>query len=670
MEIQSNIYEYYNQRTLCVAQDVLMDLGLLKYEQFQKWCQRKKLNRLRTKGNGRTGLIEWASIREDFRQKIIKAFGDPYRRNDVKAFINRLENDEAAARFLQKAQISDEKQAQHYCEAQILNLYGELLKEIEAKKAQNPGFKKTKAKTDIAKAVAELKLKKYPNGNEKYPHKLPSNPRALERRHEEYKEASYENLIHGGTGGSNSKKIKGKIADWLLATYCLPNKPNTTEVHRDYMKRRKEHGWPKITEQAIYYFLQEPKQRKIWVLARHGKATWINEFGHKVVRDKSDWFPNCYLTVDGSKLDWIHFKDQKGKNYNMGADLKIDVVFDVYSEKILGYYCGTDHENYTQHFSALKMGVSEAGCKPALITYDGQGGHVMQEMQELYDRLVTSNGGEHYKHRANEHGSPAEGLFGRFQQKKVNKVWWSDKQAVHVRKEDSKPNMEFVKRFRHKLKTVEECIEAFDYYVEDWNTSKHPHFEETRNQVYGHEATFPLDQLNELDMARLFWITSKKPKKYLNTGFKVEIRGVKHHFEVYDADGNVDVDFRDNYIGCKFFYEYDPNQLDNYVRLYLKLPNGDTKYIADAQPIKKVRNLSATMSEKDKNHKHKMLHVRDKELKQTEDELAGLRHRTNITEESLIEDQELELKFRGKIPKKTRATAEAGAGSWSWNSKL
>jgi hypothetical protein len=277
----------------------------------------------------------------------------------------------------------------------------------------------------------------------------------------------------------------------------------------------------------------------------------------------------------------------------------------------------------------------------------------MSEMQELYDRLVTSDGGEHYKHRANEHGSPAEGLFGRFQQQILNKVWWSDKQAVHVRKEDSKPNMEFIKRFRHKLKKVEECIEAVDYYVEKWNRGEHPKF----------EATYELDKLNELDMMRLFWITSKKPKEYKNDGLRVTIRKVDYHFEVYDLDGNVDLDFRDNYTGCKFFYEYDPNQLDNYVRLYLRLPNGDTKYIADAQPVKKVRTLSAKMTEKDKAHKHKMQHVRDNELSAIEEQLEALRHRTNITEESLIEEQDRELtnKFHGNIPKKVRANAEAGA---------
>lgn len=666
MNIEGNIYEYHNARTLCVAQDVLTELKLINYNQLQHWCRkdRNKLNRIRTAGNGRTGLIEWASIRDDFRQKIIKAFGDPYRKEDVKSFINRLQNDEAAASFLQKARVSEDKQLQYYTEAQILNLYGELLNDIEIKKARNTGFKKTKAKADLSKVINELKLQKFENGKQKFPHKLPANPRAIERRYKEYKEEGYENLVHGGDGNSSAKKIKGQIADWLLANYCLPNKPTTTTLHKEYMQMRQETKWPSLSESAIYTWLQETKQRKVWVLARHGKAVWINEFGHKVARDKSDWFPNVYMGIDGTKLDWIHYK--KGAQYNMGADLKIDVVFDVYSERILGYYCGTEHENYTQHFSAFKMAISESLTKPALVTYDNQGGHKTQEMQELYDNVITSNGGEHYPHRANEHGSPVEQLFRRFQAQTVNTVWWSDKQAITVRTEDSRPNMDFIKRFRHKLMTTEECIEAFSYYVEKWNKAEHPLFEkQSRNEVYGHEATYELDKINELDLMRLFWVTSKDTITYTNSGIKPTIRKEEYHFEVYDADGNVDIDFRDNYTGCKFYYQYDPNQLDSFMRLYLKLPNGDSKYIADAQPIKKVRNIPALMNDQDKANMHKMRQVRDKELSQIEEELSALRHRTNITEESLIEQQNFELKHRGKIPKEKRTAAEAGAGSWT-----
>ncbi|QAA81379.1 hypothetical protein EI546_06395 [Aequorivita sp. H23M31] len=656
------IYETYNGNTLCVNQDVFLFIGIATLDQFQKWVQRKKLVRVRTKGNGRTGLIKYDSIPPTYLQKIKKHFGDPYQKENVDSFLNRLQNDDEAAIFYAKAGLSPEKEYQHYIEAQILNLYGVLLQEIDEKKARNSSFKITEAKRTLSKVVNELKTIKLPNDKQKFPHKLPSNPRSLERRYYEYKEGSYATLIHGNEGNVNGLKIKGKIADFILAHYALPNKPTVLDVWTRYEAERAAKKWPKLDDDTIYKWLMKPVNRKKWFLGRHGKAAWINEYGHKISRDKSDWFPNCYLAIDGSKLDWIHYK--KGANYNMGADLKHDIVFDVYSEKILGFYCGLDHENYTQHFHAFKMAMGESLQKPALITYDNQGGHKMEEMQDLYDRVIATNG-EHYPHRALEHGSPVEQIFKRFQQQVLNKVYWSDKQAVTVRTEDSRPNMEFVKRHRDKLKTIDELIAAFSYYVEKWNAMEHPKFPgQSRNEVYQHESQFELERINELDMMRLFWITSKDALTYTSTGFTPTIRKETYHFEVYDLDGNVDLDFRDKYTGCKFHYQYDPNQLDNYIRLYLRLPNGDTKYVADAEPIKKVKGIPALMDDHDRNRKHKMLHVRDEELKRIEAELEALRHRTNITEESLIKEQDLELKFRGNIPKQIRETAEAGEGSW------
>lgn len=659
------MYEYYQNR-LCVNQNVFLELNLITYNQLQHWCrkERRKLVRLRTAGNGRTGLIQWNSIHPNLRKKIKNAYGDPYQRDNVKDFCARLKADDQAAIFAAKAGIGPEGERRLYVEAQILNLYGVLLLEWQDKKARNSDFSITQSKKLISKVVNELKIIKLPNGELQYPHRLPTNPRSLERRYNEYKEQGYQALIHGNEGNKHGLKIKGKIADFILATYALPNKPTVLDVWTNYEAVRQTNKWPTLDEDTIYKWLMKPENRKKWVLGRHGPETWRNEFGHRIARDKSDWFPNCYLSIDGTKLDWIHYK--KGANYNMGADLKLDAVFDVYSEKILGWYCGLDHENYTQHFSSFKMALSESLQKPALITYDNQGGHKTTEMQVLYDRLV-SNGGKHYPHRAREHGSPVEQLFGRFQQQILNKVYWSDKQAITVRREDSKPNMDFVIRHRDKLKTVEECIEALNYYIEKWNAAEHPLFPgESRNEVYNnHKAHFELDRINELDMLQLFWIMSKKPLTYTNTGFKPSIRKVDYHFEVYDLDGNVDLDFRDKYTGCKFYYQYDPDHLEDYIRLYLALPNGDSKYIADAQPVKKVKSIAAFMDKHDENRMQKMRQVRDTELERIQEELNNLRARTNITEETLIQDQDFELKNRGRLPKEARTNAEAGAGSWS-----
>jgi hypothetical protein len=657
------MYQYHQNTIAIEARLLYEDLAVMTESNYKKMCYKGRLDKIRTGGNGRSALIRWESLDEDIKAKVVDIYGDPYAQDSLRTFISKLEPDEAAADFYKNANLTEERERQYYAEAQILNAYGKLLAEMAVKKRRNPGFKVTDAKRKLSKIVSELKSMRYPNSDMlRYPHRLPSNPRSLERKYEEYKAGSYQALIHGNEGNDNSKKIKDAIADWLLATYCLPNKPNTTILHREYRKEAAKHGWPGLTEAAIYTWLQKTEQRKVWVLARHGKDEYIRQFGHKIVRDRSDWFPYCYLAIDGSKLDWIHYKE--GGPYGMGADIKINLVFDVFSEKIIGWDF-TDTEDHQSHFRTWKMAIQECGVKPTLITYDNQSGHKMETMQALYDRLVTPEGGQHYPHRANEHGSPIEQLFARFQKQVLNTMWFSDKQAITVRTADSRPNMDFVRRFAHKLKPVEALREDFAYCVEKWNAMPHPKHEAARNYVATYPQTYKLEAVNEIEMMELFWVTTKKPSTYERDGIRATIAKQDYHFEVYDIDGRVDIDFRDRYTGSKFFLQYDPDQLDNYVRLYVQLPNGTRKFVTNAEPVKVIKSIPALMDEHDKGRMHKMTAVRDEELKRVEARLEALRHRTNITEEKMVEDQELELKFKGKIPKEARSLVEASAGSWT-----
>src|SRR5690606_25966329 len=114
-------------------------------------------------------------------------FGDPYQKDNVEQFLARLENDDEAAVFYAKAEVSPEREYQYYIEAQILNLYGILLQEIDEKKARNSSFKVTEAKQTLSKVINELKTIKLPNGKQQFPHRLPANPRSLARKYDDYK---------------------------------------------------------------------------------------------------------------------------------------------------------------------------------------------------------------------------------------------------------------------------------------------------------------------------------------------------------------------------------------------------------------------------------------------------------------------------------------------------
>lgn len=651
------MYEVY-LNTLCVNQDVFYkDLNLLGYDRFQNWVKANKLNRIRTKGGTRTGLIEFSSIPETLKNIIIKTFGNPHLQNDRTTFTNQLEQDTKAIEFFNNYRYNDgsglatTRQTQYICDAEILNLYGALINKAESKRKSNKGALKSK----LSAIINDLKSECFPNTQtKKYPHKLPSNVRALERKYKSYNAEGYEFLVHKNANNKAAQKIKGEIAKWLLAHYSMPSKIVVPVLKAMYDREASKRNWVSLSESAIYKWLHEPTQERKWMISRDGIETFRNKHGHKLVRDKDTWFPNAYWAIDGSKLDWLHYYDN---TLGMAAKLKIDLVVDAYSEKIVGYSY-SESETHEDHFKAIKMAFQESQSRPYLFTYDGQSGHTTSRMQALYGKMVAKKGGAHYQHAVRRHGSPVEQIFARFQQQVLNQWWFSDKQSIKARMDKSKPNMDFILENRTKLLTKEKLTKAIAISINEWNNAKHPRFNETRNEVYNHEAIMS-EPVNYLDMIDLFWIYTNKPRTYQGDGLRVQIANNKYHFEVYNVNGDIDIRFRERYVGSKFLVKYDPDQLDNYVSLYLKLPNGDKKFIADAQPVRKQQQIPVLMKEGDKSQALKDFQVRKTEEANALKHIKRIQQETGITPEKLIEDQELKIKLGGKLPKKERNQVES-----------
>jgi hypothetical protein len=259
-----------------------------------------------------------------------------------------------------------------------------------------------------------------------------------------------------------------------------------------------------------------------------------------LTRNKSDWFPNSFWAIDGTKLDWIHYYNDSDNK--MGAKLKIDVLFDVYSEKIIGHSLSFT-ESHLEHFRAIKMAVSESQCRPYYLTYDHQSGHQMNRMQELYDSLVAVKGGTHFANRVKSHNNPAEQLFNRLQQQVINRFWFSDGQSIKVRRNDNRMNEDFILENKHNLKTTDDLHQAWQTAVNLWNNAKHPKFNATRNDVYNHEMP-QREALTLFDIMDKMWIEQKeKPIQYKAHGLDMWIGDKKYQFEVLDHTGAIDKDF-------------------------------------------------------------------------------------------------------------------------------
>lgn len=88
--------------------------------------------------------------------------------------------------------------------------------------------------------------------------------------------------------------------------------------------------------------------------------------------------------------------------------------------------------------------------------------------------------------------------------------------------------------------------------------------------------------VTELDMIQMFWLKSKKPITYTNSGLCIEIGKRKYEYEVYGANGLRDESFAMKHTGQKFHVLYDPRDM-TLVELWYETADG-LKFASGATP--------------------------------------------------------------------------------------
>ncbi|MBA4318791.1 MAG: hypothetical protein C0412_10360 [Flavobacterium sp.] len=607
---------------------------------YKKLCSTGKIKKMTIGGNGRKALVAYESIPDRFK-KIIRDKGiDPYANVKNIVFGDYMVWDQDAEFYFRdylldnNEPLPEEKQKEYTHQAIMFNAVKHIATNVVVQK-----------RFGGKKQMWDRMLEAIGNLPETWLHTRYKNVVSFKRAIAKYQDEGYGSIVSGKWLNSNPSKIVDEVADFILSQYSLPIKYTISEVLKIYESKREVKGWKTLSERAIGAWLDKTEQKRIWMLARDGKETYMKHFGHTVTRNRSEWFPNAWWAIDGTKLDLVHFANNKQK---MAAELKINVVFDVHSEKIIGWDIAYS-ENHASHFRAVKMAVNEAGCRPFLFTYDKQSGHTSNKMQELYSKL-TAKGGAHYSHKVGRKSSPAEQIFNRLQQQVISKMWFSDKQGIKVRTDSNKPNTDFIVEYKEALPTVDQFNKIFTALVNQWNAGKQEDWVFSRNQRYNQE-TEHREEISIMDQLSMFWIDETKPKKYNAHGMALEVEGRKYIFEVYDENNKIDIDFRRKYVGENLIVRYDPERLSEFVGLYELTPSGEKRFVAYAQSKRLHESIPVLMQENSKALLLQDVAVRDAELKRDQEAYERLIQRSGITRESLIEEQELMVKFQGHLPK-------------------
>jgi hypothetical protein len=655
------MYEYHKNTLSIPAKLLYEDWSLLAYKTYHTWCNRGKLIRTKEgRGAGNEAFVSFHDLPPNYKTVCIANLGPP---KDVvvrNQLLDYMIPDAAAIDFFATHRkpddkpLSFEKQREKATNCIILNAIQTVLKT----KVKAFGKQKTKIWENISKAVNDIpEYDKDNPQNEGWLYSLPGHEVRLKQKYNEYLKDGYKTFIHKGEGTENSTKLKGDVADFILAKYQLPNKPTLKEVLKEYDTERLDNPkWPSLTEQGIGRWLDEPAQKRVWILARDGKDAWRKNFGNSIERSKANWFPNVYWALDGSKLDLVYY-DPDATN-KMASKQKINVLFDIYSEKIIGYSL-SETENHFDHIAAVNMAMQEAQVRPYLMTYDNQSGHKMSRMQELYGNVVAKTGGTHYAHKVGQKSNPVEQLFLRLQTQVISKFWFSDKQSIKARLSRNQMNGEFIKEEKHNLPTKEEIPKIWEYIVKTWNAGEHPRFEnQTRNQVYNHEMPMQ-ETISLLDIVSTVWVAETKPRTYYRDGIRLTIGKKEYKFQVYEDNGDIDLEFRRMNVGNKFAIRYSPEYLGDYVQLYQINADKQLTLVAYAQPNRTHESIPALMQPGDKEQWWKDFSTQEIEYERDKKASDDLANRTGITRKAMIEDQDLAVKMGGQITKKERNKAES-----------
>jgi hypothetical protein len=561
----------------CITIDQWLNAGL-SFDSYKKERQRGKLKTLGRSCKGQKVKILLDSIEDhNKREAILKTIANPEKDNRKTSFIERIVIDEEAKEFFKSVKLADgkhlpeERQTKYVLNASIYNLLREVYKEEQiAKKrfgSSMRGFwqKATEVLQDI---------------NNEIPHTIKcKNPRVVQRNFDLYLSDSYPSLIKERWGNQNSSKITPEIEEWYINEMCQ-SRLSAAITYFKYMEVAKKKGWPMdITAAAFEARMAKEVNRTKIQLKRWGAKTHRNKKGQTFSLRKATNSNDLWVS-DGTSFNWYYNQDGKP------AMATTYFVMDSLSRKMLGWstLAGINKENMAMQLEAYRKALRVSGAKPYQLKYDNQGGHKAGTAREFYSKLATV----HFPTRAyRPSGKRVEPTFKDFQTVKLAEMpFWTGYNRKSHANPDMAPDMEGIMKYIHLLPTYQELLQLIDITIEEWNAFNY-NGKGSPNEIYAQNRRADEEPIALDDLAEMFW-DIKGPLKYHPVGIMHNLNGDEKLYEVYTDNGDVDYNFRKNFLNQKFYVKYDPEGEYPEIDLLQKHPTAGYQKVATASPKKTV----------------------------------------------------------------------------------
>ena len=575
--------EYYKNE-LCVTYEELTsgDDPVIKYYTLRKRITRDRIRTAhRGGGEGGYALIVYSSLPEKYKARFVAKYGDPETAMKQQRMKDKVKMDENARTFFEdytydmngvETHLSDKLKEEYVLNASVLNA---LVYDLDDMAMQ------TRMLNNCRRDLWECTAANNERLREIYSHTLPANVARLKDKISRYRKEGYASLISGKVGNSSTLKITREAGRYLVALK-RSRVPvyNDTQIFDEYNRTAPERGWkPLLSKRSLVQWFNRPEVQPLWWDAVYGEMAAHQRFGRKhktelPQRRDALWYG------DGTKLN-LYYRDEDGR---MRTTMVYEVI-DAYSEVLLGYYI-SDTENFEAQYNAYRMAIQKSGHKPYEIVHDNQGGHKKlnrkegDEKEGFFDKIC-------HIHRPTApysgQSKTIESVFGRFQSQELHKDWRFTGMNVTAKKENSRPNLEFIEANKDQLFTLAELKERYAEARRAWNEAPHPATGIPRIEMYEQSVNEDTDVVTVHDMVDIFWIWSGKPATFTDSGIVVSIGKLKKRYEVFTRPGEPDHEWRRRNTYRQFYVKYDPNDLRS-VRLYWKDNAGGLRFERVAEP--------------------------------------------------------------------------------------
>lgn len=332
--------EYYNN-ILCLTYNELMELGVTKCI-YDKMLQRGKLKQARRACYGNSALVAYDSLPDRIKTDAISRFGNPYQDAQYSFFKQHCEPSIEARQHFAKYLVGGVKNLPF----EVQELYANNVMVIKAirsvvnnrkaliKALGNTGGNIWQQVSDVVNALRTV-----------LNHDLPSNPRRLQDKVNQFNKDGYDTIISGKWLNKNASKVTDLQHEALLRQlFRKHNNFDNEQIKSIYNIVAENSGWNKISASTVERYRE--KWNILTVSGRRGNQEFETAI-NMIVKRKAPLLPLVYWTADGWDAELLYQKTEIDKKGNTRTTyhnrLTIVVVLDACQKYPLGYAIGT-HE--------------------------------------------------------------------------------------------------------------------------------------------------------------------------------------------------------------------------------------------------------------------------------------------------------------------------------------